>query len=196
MKVKISNKEIKECLGIKSPEFPKYTTQVLNLANQNSQATRPKMVGQMSELIKEFNGKSIDEWERWYNLQHPNAINTATRKIWEMVTKLKNASEIIDYDMVKLWVKDLIITKTFMGLKFEKAILEKGASLFNTTYKQSTKNDEAKGIDGYIGNIPVSIKPETYRSMKSLQEEIDVKFIFYEKKKDGLSVDYSALSSE
>jgi hypothetical protein len=40
--------------------------QLLNLANQNAQGTRPKIVGQMSELIEQFGGKSLDEWERWY----------------------------------------------------------------------------------------------------------------------------------
>ncbi len=42
-KVKISNKEIKELLGITSFEFPKYSTQILNLANQNAQGTRPSV---------------------------------------------------------------------------------------------------------------------------------------------------------
>jgi hypothetical protein len=36
------------------------------LANQNAQGTRPKVVGQMSELIKEFPGKDVAEWEEWY----------------------------------------------------------------------------------------------------------------------------------
>lgn len=50
-------------MEIENPEFPKYTTQILNLANQNAQATRPKVVGQMSELIKEFTGRTLEEWE-------------------------------------------------------------------------------------------------------------------------------------
>ena len=44
------------------PEFPKYSTQLINLANQNAQGTRPKVVGQMSELSKEFPGGSYDVW--------------------------------------------------------------------------------------------------------------------------------------
>lgn len=36
----------------KTVEFPKYTTQIMNLANQNAQGTRPNVVGQMSELIE------------------------------------------------------------------------------------------------------------------------------------------------
>jgi len=51
-KVKITNEEIKELLGVKSFEFPKYSTQIINLANQNAQGTRPAVVGQMSDLIQ------------------------------------------------------------------------------------------------------------------------------------------------
>ena len=35
----------------KKTAFPKYTTQLMNLANQTAQGTRPKVVGQMSELF-------------------------------------------------------------------------------------------------------------------------------------------------
>ena len=53
-KIKISFAQIKKYLGSSVEEFPKYSTQILNLANQDSQATRPKIVGQLSQLIQEF----------------------------------------------------------------------------------------------------------------------------------------------
>ena len=60
--LKISNNEISELANATQYEFPKYATQVINLVNSNAGGTRPKVVGQMSELIKEFDGRSIDEW--------------------------------------------------------------------------------------------------------------------------------------
>ncbi|MBU1345210.1 MAG: MjaI family restriction endonuclease [Proteobacteria bacterium] len=50
-KIKLKNDEIKKLLGVDSSDFPKYSTQILNLANQNAQGTRPAVVGQMSELM-------------------------------------------------------------------------------------------------------------------------------------------------
>ena len=58
---KISNDEVAELSNAPQYEFPKYVTQVINLVNSNAGGTRPKVVGQMSELVKEFNGKTIDE---------------------------------------------------------------------------------------------------------------------------------------
>ncbi len=107
MEIKIKNEEIRALLRIESPEFPKYVTQILNLANQNAQATRPKVVGQMSELIKEFNGKTLAEWENWYLERYPEAIDRATEKILNMIENFKEAIGKIDEDMVRQWVWDL-----------------------------------------------------------------------------------------
>lgn len=192
--IKISNHEIKQLLGIESFEFPKYATQIINLANQNAQGTRPTVVGQMSDLIQEFSGRSIEEWEKWYLETHPDAIEKATEKITKMVDNFKEVINQIDGDMIKSWVTDLVIIKTFIGLKFQEAILSKTAAIFNTFYKLSTPGDESKGIDGYIGDIPVSIKPETYKSKKSLNEKINVKFIYYKKVKDGININIENLT--
>jgi len=143
----------------------------------------------MSELIQEFSGKSIKEWERWYLERHPDAIEKATKKITEMVENFKVVIDQIDKEMISNWVKDLVIIKTFMGLKFQEAILSKVANIFNTTYRLSPPEDESKGIDGYIGDLPISIKPVTYKLKKSLNEKINIKFIYYEKVKDGLKID-------
>ena len=62
MKKKISTKGIVEAVNAPQYEFPKYTTQVINLVNSNAGGTRPKVVGQMSDLIQEFPGKTIQEW--------------------------------------------------------------------------------------------------------------------------------------
>ena len=61
MKINLSNEEIRKYLDIDTLEFPTYTTQLLNLANQNAQGTRPKVVGQMSDLIQHFTGRTISE---------------------------------------------------------------------------------------------------------------------------------------
>ena len=63
MKLKIKNQELQEIVAGEIIDFPKYTTQLINLANQNSQGTRPRIVGQMSELVQEFEGGSINEWK-------------------------------------------------------------------------------------------------------------------------------------
>ena len=71
VEIKLKNIDIQELLNVPTYEFPKYTTQLMNLAGQNSQATRPRVVGQMSELIQEFPGTTFEEWVAWYQRRQP-----------------------------------------------------------------------------------------------------------------------------
>ena len=185
----IENEELADLIGIEKFDFPKYSTQLLNLANRNAQGTRPEIVGQMSELIKEFPGKSIDEWEEWYTGLNPTSLDDAVDKIYPMLKKFQKVIGTIDKAMVKNWVKDLVINKSYTGLLFQEAILKKVSQIENTSYQLATPEEESKGIDGYIGNTPVSIKPTTYKHMEgSISENISVRMVYYEKQNDRLVV--------
>lgn len=193
MKVKITIEEIRKYLDIETPEFPKYVAPLINLANQYAQGTRPKVVGQMSELIQEFEGKTLSEWEEWYLKKKPDAIRTATEKILQKLNDLKSSLNQIDRETVEKWVRDLVIVKTFAGLRFQEAILKKGAEIKGTNYRLAEVGEESKGIDGYIGDIPVSIKPYSYEVKASLPEHIEAKIIYYKKVDNGIEVDYKEI---
>jgi ribosomal protein S19 len=150
-------------------------------------------VGQMSELIQEFEGKTLQEWEEWYLTKKPDAIKNATEKILKKLKELKNSLDKIDQETVEKWVRDLIIVKTFAGLRFQEAILKKGSEIKKTNYKLSEPEEESKGIDGYIGEIPVSIKPYSYDVKAALPEHIEVKIIYYKKIDDGIEIDYEEI---
>ena len=107
-----------------------------------------------------------------------------------MVEQLKTTITQIDRPMVESWVKDLVLVKTFIGLRFQEAILRKIAEQKGVSYRASTPDEEARSIDGYIGGLPVSIKPDTYKTMARLPENIGVAFIYYTKQKDGLVLEY------
>ena len=189
----ISNEEVVEELVGETKTFPKYTTQIMNLCNQNAQGTRPSVVGQMSELVQECPYKTYKEWREWYLSKKPNAIADATERIKTMVGNLKTAMALIDDNMIKTWVEDLVIAKSFTGLHFQQAILSRVAKMKRTTFRIARPDEESKGIDGYIGQQKVSIKPETYKSKLGLPESIRIPIIYYEKLKDGVRVDAGAI---
>ncbi len=172
------------------PEFPKYTTQIMNLANQNAQGTRPRVVGQMTDLIKEFPGRSFEEWSAWYWQRQPGAIEIATERVYSMVANLRDAILLIDKPMVRQWVEDLVLAKTFAGLRVQGALIARVADMKGTSYRLATPEEESQGIDGYIGDTPVSVKPDTYATKNMLPEAIDAQMIVYGKEKDGVSFSF------
>ena len=187
--IKIKNEElVKELIG-EVKDFPLYTTQLINLANQNAQGTRPRVVGQLTELIKECPERTYEGWKKWYLSKYPNAIENATERISEMMNNLKEVIKSIDKSMIKKWAEDLVLEKTFIGLRFQEAILKKVASIKNTNYRLAEPKEESQGIDGFIDDTPVSIKPITYKTKNALREEIKAKIIFYNKTKSGLEID-------
>ena len=193
MNYSLKNEEISAYNNGKDYEFPKYTSQLINWANQNAQGTRPVVVGQMSELFPEFVTSgvevTIENWRKWYLERYPDAFDNATDRIYAQVQNLRNAIPQIDREMVMRWVEDLVISKTFNGMYVQKAILASLAAKKGETYRLATPAEESVGIDGYVGDVPYSVKPDTYKTMGRRSETIDVKMIFYTKTKTGLKIE-------
>lgn len=193
MNYMLKNENIENYNDSEGYVFPKYTSQLINWANQNAQGTRPVVVGQMSDLFPEFmasgSDMTIEAWKDWYVKKQPEAFNKATAKIYAQIKNLQEAIKLVDEDLVRNWVEDLVINKTFNGLYVQKAILASLAERLNTSYRLASPDEESQGIDGYVGDTPYSVKPDTYKTMGRLSEVIGVKMIYYTKTKTGLKLE-------
>jgi hypothetical protein len=190
MKIILSSKEVRELLIAPPPELPTYVSPILNLANRFASSTRLKVVGQMSDLIQEFDGRSLDEWAVWYQESHPDAIAKAVGLIRSKLTEFKLVIEKITDEMIELWVKDLVLVKTFIGLKFQEAILKKVAESTKLNYSLASPEQESKGIDGMIGIQEVTIKPSSWKELVIQREALQGVLIFYKKIDDGLEIEF------
>lgn len=104
---------------------------------------------------------------------------------------MKEAANLIDKEMIRNWVKDLVYTKTYCGLKFQEAIISFLAKQQGISYRLANPEEESLGIDGFVGEQAVSIKPHTYDSKELiLPEHIEVPIITYEKKKGYITIYY------
>ncbi len=193
MKFNLKNERISILNGVKKTEFPKYTSQLMNLANQNGQGTRPKVVGQMSELFPQFLEATTEvtarNWATWYKSKKPGAIDAATEKVSEQIDNLKQALALVDKNLVRSWIKDLLIAKTYNGMHVQEAILRELAERKKLPFRRSTPEEESQGIDGYVGETAYSVKPDTYKTMGRLPESIGYTMIYYKKTKTGLKIE-------
>lgn len=185
----ITKSELEDDYDFPEIHFPKYTSQLINWANQNAQGTRPRVVGQMSDLFPLYREDAeeycIEEWADWYLDRYPDAIEVATDKIERQIENLKGAIQLIDRDMIRAWVYDLVINKTYIGLYYQQVILAHIARKQHSPWRLAVPSEEARGIDGYIGDTPYSVKPTSYKTMGRLPEQIDVTMIFYRVKANG-----------
>jgi len=91
---------------------------------------------------------------------------------------------------VHRWISELVLAKTYTGLRFQKSILKELAAETGDTWRLAGPADESRGIDGYIGTMPVSIKPVSYITKPELQDDIGPEIIFYKKVRGGIRVYY------
>jgi hypothetical protein len=192
VKLRLSSEDLKILLDVRTEDFPKYVWPLINLANKFSQGTRPRVVGQMSDLIQEFAGSTLEEWRDWYNETRPASIDQATEKILAQLQALRVAIATVDRPMVKRWVEDLVIVKTFIGLKFQQAILRFIAEHRDVEYRLANAEEESRGIDGFVGDKPVCIKPDTYRTKRGeLQETLpeDAELVYCRKLEAGKGIE-------
>ena len=164
MKKTLNPGQIAEYSSADKYEFPKYTTLLLNLICRTAGANKPRVVGQMSDLIQEFDGQTLSEWISWYNEKKPTAVDDATALIMKMLGKMRTA--------------------------FEEAIISYVARTAGKEWRLASKEEEAAGIDGYVGSLPVQIKPVTYRQEGILGEHFDVPVIYYEETSSGVRIEY------
>jgi hypothetical protein len=169
-----------------------YIGSVINLANGFSQATRPKHVGQMSDLIQEYRNStctlSEDGWRQFYCEKiGSDKIKNASNKSWECIQRIRENLNSLTHEDVYNWVDDLIITKTFSGLQLQLDILEMVCD--NDNYRLATPEEESQGIDGFVNGEPVSIKPNTYKkTIEYGKENIEYRIIYYKQTNKGLVV--------
>lgn len=194
MKFRIKTVDAQKALGIPAVAFPKYTTQLMNLANSNAGGTRPQVVGQMSELIVASAAESLDAWRDFYAEERPDSIEAAADRVEAMVEHLKSAIALIDREMVERWVSDLVINKTYYGFGVQQVVLEELGRQTNREVRQASAADESKGIDGFLGDLPVQVKPSTYKAKAALPEEMSCPIVYYDKNSTGISVDASEVA--
>ena len=165
---------------IQSRKFPKYVSPLINLANLFSQATRPKYVGKVKDLIAELDPSSPEEWATWYVENHGNEMRGASLMIMKMLEEFRSALDKVDHRLVNEWVKDLILNKTYTGTYTKRVIRQYLREQFDRRFAFPTQDEESDGIDCKIDDVPFSIVPHKPADLAPGHH-----VIYYEEKKNG-----------
>lgn len=199
------NKEIKK---FELP-LPKGFYGMINAHCGWSQAAKPKNIGQMSELACDFieqNPKADHEdWIEYYNSNFPGIFDECfdmfrkyVCKCWPEYFSCTEEELLLD-DKFNLnlynYFYNLVFIKTFYGFYYQEFIFTELSKIENKVYKKSSVKEDAAHIDGYLGTMKCSIKPESWRihsNMSPIKISDDIKMIYYEKLEGnrGITVEY------
>jgi len=179
VEITLSDNDIKQLLGGRISgknvlkrakiDYPKYLYGFINKANEMSGATRSSRVGKLHNLFKQRKFRNLGEWKKWYNKKYPNITNESVDIICSVLKQglcisPKNIKKNRKY--IKQFIENLIFNQTYTGLKIQEIILIKVSKIMKEKYRWSTAKEDSSGIDGYVGKIPVSIKPTSCNEKK------------------------------
>ncbi len=97
---------------------------------------------------------------------------------------LKNyvvAIQKIDKPLIDKWVEDLVLYKSYTGIVIQGIALKMIAKQYNKSHRRAAPKEESNGIDGYIGDVPMQIKPrngENYNVLRLISNEIFGIYVF------------------
>lgn len=192
--------------------LPKYTTQILNLISSNAQATRPKYVGQMSEIVPAFikeyhkeNNKFPDwkDWEDYYLENYKDEYEAGKKRLKEYLEIHKEALDLLindDGSILENWYNKFIMIQNFKGFQYEEFIFHyiKREIFKEKKYsvRKATPDEESKGIDIVVSKkddyLFLNIKPldsfERIEKRMNLNHNYEVILIFYSIKEDDLEI--------
>lgn len=185
-KIRITKEDIKEIAKYKEKNFPKYTASLINLLNRWAGGTSDKIVGQMSDEVILCPYKKYSRWKKWYSKKYPNSMNISIKLIMKKKREVLKQYKKINKKLVRKWVEDLVIDKSYWGIKIQEAVINSLRKLTRKKCRIATKNEEREGYDGFIGRNPIQIKPTSYKIASNVKSErLRAKVVYYEKKNDG-----------
>lgn len=172
-------------------EFPDLTSDLINLANQLSKATSRKKLGNPAAVIEEFEGKTFEDWECFYEKNRPGALDTASREIYSAMEKLRSALELVDKELIRHWVEEAVLKRSYATWRIQETILRHIAKLQGKPFRQADDQESEAGIDGFIGEHPFSVRPVSHYFKAPPEEQgTQVDVMYFEKAKRGLKVYY------
>lgn len=192
-KIRISGEEREFLIRGENETFPKYTTQFLNLANQNAQSTRERFVGNMQDIIKDFENNhpngTYDDWIEFYKNEYNGDQNLeqSADRLYEMVEDMREAIEEIDREMSFRFVRELVLYKTYMGenLDVKEAILEKLSIL----YDKEIERTHDSWITAYLGEVPIVFQSEDSNAFESPGKDVAVVYYRVNKSTNSIEID-------
>lgn len=174
----------------------KYHSAFLNTVNKDAHSSRPETVGKLAteifpDYVDNAENPTPENWKKYYQDNHSEKYNNGLKKFKEQFEKEKQAINEITDENLQAYYDDLMFNKTFYGLYVQDEILRSIAADRKAKFRKPTATEESQGIDGYIDDVPYSIKSESYKeSAAKNNETINAKMVYYKDNKKDKTIDY------
>ncbi|MBR4052460.1 MAG: MjaI family restriction endonuclease [Alistipes sp.] len=182
-------------INAQDTHIKKYQSEILNLVNKHGRGNDAKIVGMVSQVIKDYRANtdepSLDGWKQYHQgLADIRGIDAGVESNWIKFQEMKNAIDLIDKDTIQYWLENLVYNKTFAGLQAQDIVLNDIANRLTKekgdeySYRNGDSDDEKAQIDGYIiapdnKVCGLQVKSDTYKSHNTIEGIAPVQYVYY-----------------
>ncbi|AHG00838.1 hypothetical protein HALLA_09690 [Halostagnicola larsenii XH-48] len=123
----------------------------------------------------------------YYNERYNGKVKVqrSAKKTYEMVENMREAIDLITYDMVEQWVEDLILYKSYMGFDAREVILPKLGRELQMGSRLASPEEMSEGISGYLGDQPICLRSLKHDKGPAMYEDAGVPVVYYEETNSG-----------
>lgn len=182
-------------INAQDANIKKYQSEILNLVNKHGRGNDAKIVGMVSQVIKDYRANtdepSLDGWKQYHQgLADIRGIDAGVESNWIKFQEMKNAIDLINKDTIRYWLENLVYNKTFAGLQAQDMVLRDIANRMTKkegkeySYRNGDSDDEKAQIDGYIiapdnKVCGLQVKSDTYKSHNTIEGIAPVQYVYY-----------------
>ena len=182
-------------INAQDANIKKYQSEILNLVNKHGRGNDAKIVGMVSQEIKDYRANtdepSLDGWKQYHQeLADIRGINAGVEANWIKFKEMKKAIALIRKDTIRYWLENLVYNKTFAGLQAQDMVLRDIANRMTKkegkeySYRNGNSDDEKAQIDGYIiapdnTVCGLQVKSDTYKSHNTIEGIAPVQYVYY-----------------
>jgi len=179
--------------------YEKYLEKLFRTFKNDARATRPEVVGQLTDLLEKSSADTYLEWEQYYRENYlkdnPEAVQTAVDSVVNYLegTINKRLRE-TTRDDVRQWIQMLLYYRSPTGMFYESTILNHIADENDMSYIGSSPKEEAEGIDGFLDGQEVQVKPKSYDHGGTNREIPSVPTVVYDVQGNEIYIETEQLS--
>ena len=144
-----------------------------------------RCVGDMTKIVSSSKSKTIEEFRNEYlNSEYGYKFIKSRENYVDFINSRHMDNRYYTNEFIREYFERKVINESFVGIKNQNLICDYLAKKFNTTWKIATTVEDSNGIDAYIGDKPIQVKPISYSGNSS-------KFVYYDNQNDKIMYDES-----
>ena len=171
---------------------------IVNAISCRQHSFRKTKIGSCYDLFRTCRPKTLKAWSKLYFHKHGDLFEKSIDDLYFHLTEgvkvlygFKSIRKQRKEEMkenLRNFAKSLVIDRTYYGFAIQEALFVFLSKEYQLEYEESSDKEDSRQVDGYLDEIPFSVKPSTFRYSSEYGKKRNVRQITYEANEEGIAI--------